>query len=340
MTVGDLRSQGAFDGLGIAADVLTAVRITGHASGRRFYRLQLRNAPRAAVLVVYPAKQQAEIDRHERTTAWLQAATVRVPRVLERGARALLVEDGGDGLLSEAWENAAIARRLYDQAATVIVKMQQYGARHPLPNPGWALDFDRLRAELEFAERYAIAGRFGASTGSADRSRHFDRLAALVAELPRVACHRDFHARNLLVVDDRVWVIDFQDLMPGPIFYDAASLIWDNYCDVESDTAAATLASLWRRNPGLIAPTSEAALPATPSGLPAAARQAFCLTGLQRSIKALGTFGYQFHEMGNRHFADYVPRTWRHVRRAALALGWHDLLAVVPDFGTAANPRA
>ena len=44
-----------------------------------------------------------------------------------------------------------------------------------------------------------------------------------------VYCHRDFHSRNLMIKDNKVVMIDFQDAGKGPWCYDLASLLYDSY---------------------------------------------------------------------------------------------------------------
>jgi N-acetylmuramate 1-kinase len=51
-------------------------------------------------------------------------------------------------------------------------------------------------------------------------------------EQPQVCVHRDYHSRNLLLLENKsVGVLDFQDAVYGPITYDAASLLRDAYID-------------------------------------------------------------------------------------------------------------
>jgi len=49
-------------------------------------------------------------------------------------------------------------------------------------------------------------------------------------EQPQVSVHRDFHARNIMVRDNKsLSIIDFQDTVTGPLTYDAVSLLKDCY---------------------------------------------------------------------------------------------------------------
>ena len=58
----------------------------------------------------------------------------------------------------------------------------------------------------------------------------FAQLIDSALEQPRVLVHRDFHSRNLMLVgDDELAVIDFQDAVVGPVTYDLVSLLRDCY---------------------------------------------------------------------------------------------------------------
>ncbi len=327
-----LESSGALADIALPWAVGSAIRLGLHASRRRFYRL----SPQAtagdlvsAVLVLYDEADADEVERYERTAAWLGDAGVRVPEIFAVSAKALLVEDGGDTFFAEDAGLDAVG--LYEQAAAIVIAIQAHGCSAVAPNPGWELDAERLRNELEFAEQHALCSWLGTAP-SAARATSFDRLATAAAALPRAVCHRDFHSRNLLIGDDQLIVLDFQDLMPGPHLYDLASLLRDDYRTVSQEGANAALAAYWDACAVEIPLASDADVPSIPEVLPPAARQSFCLTAAQRAIKALGTFGYQVTVAGNHDYAAFGPSTWGHARAALEELGWHDLVEELAAF--------
>ena len=129
----------------------------------------------------------------------------------------------------------------------------------------------------------------------------FHRLSAEIASWPRVLSHRDFHSRNLMSHEGRLWWIDFQDARMGPATYDLASLLRDSYVDLDEHFVA-ELAEEFRQRvvPGETRDTFQRRLE---------------LMSIQRNLKALGTFGYQGAVKGSRVYLPYIPRTLASARR-------------------------
>lgn len=93
----------------------------------------------------------------------------------------------------------------------------------------WLLD-KRLHLELSAPEQEML-------------QRTFDFLTQECLKQPQVPMHRDYHCRNLMVTPDgcdssilaRLAVIDYQDMVMGPLGYDVASLVFDCYTRLEDD---------------------------------------------------------------------------------------------------------
>ncbi len=330
-----LQESGAVEDLQLPWPVVAAVELQEHASTRSFYRLVggQEAMPASAVLVVYSAADGHEVKRYLSTADWMRQAGVVVPEILAVGSRSLLVQDGGDQLLAEARLEAGALRDCYVRAAQDVVSIQRYGCEVAPPNGDWALNAERLMFEMHFMEEHALQGWLGVSDGTRGREHLYERLVAAIGDLPMAVCHRDFHARNLMVDPKGLLVLDFQDVMWGPQLYDLASLVWDNYCGVPDDVQEASLMHYWSEMASADLPISGAAVvPDIPRGLPPGARQAFCLVALQRHLKALGTFGYQITRAGRAGYERYVAPTWRHARQAAVALEWDDFLSALSPF--------
>src|SRR5262249_13805391 len=124
-------------------------------------------------------------------------------------------------------------------------------------------------------------------------------LAREAAAPPRVLCHRDYHSRNLLVQEDRLRLVDFQDARLGPVAYDLASLLRDSYVDLPRDLTEALFAAFLVENNARIPSADQF-------------REQYEVVALQRNLKAIGTFGYQAAVRGKTHYLPYIAPTWRH----------------------------
>ena len=113
-------------------------------------------------------------------------------------------------------------------------------------------------------------------------------------------CHRDYHSRNLMLHDEQLYIIDFQDARMGPDTYDLVSLLRDSYVDLPEQTVSELIAYF-------LALKGD-------DGQEAAFRDRFDVMALQRNLKALGTFGYQTTARRNPVYIQYIPRTLRYVR--------------------------
>jgi hypothetical protein len=115
-----------------------------------------------------------------------------------------------------------------------------------------------------------------------------------------VLCHRDYHGQNIHVVNDALFLIDYQDLRQGPDTYDLASLLRDRgLARVLGDATELELLAYYAERAGATGDV----------------RRRYFETLLQRSIKILGTFSKQPIVRGRMHYLDFIPPTLESIRR-------------------------
>jgi hypothetical protein len=168
-----------------------------------------------------------------------------------------------------------------------------------------AFDVEKLTWELDFFLRHFVEGYRAAALTAADREALTEEWSAIAGELsaePRVLCHRDYHSRNLMLHDGRLFIIDFQDARMGPDTYDLVSLLRDSYVDI-ADRELDELIAYFLALKGCQGPSDAAEF-----------RRRFDLMAVQRNLKALGTFGYQTITRGNPVYIQYIPRTLNYAR--------------------------
>jgi aminoglycoside/choline kinase family phosphotransferase len=294
---------------GLASKSPRVVPLTGDASDRRYYRVIVPDAP-SIVLSLYSSAFEFETLSFVNVARLLEQMPAPVPTVLGHAEDlgVLALEDLGDVTLQAHLGAATAAEHAarYRQAVALIATMQKRGAELADPRYlpyGIAFDVEKLAWELDFFTRHFIEAYRGlviAPEAREELRREFRVLIEELASEPRVLCHRDYHSRNLMLHQDQLYIIDFQDARMGPDTYDLVSLLRDSYVDLPEQTVDELIAYF-------LALKGE-------TGAEAAFKRRFDLMALQRNLKALGTFGYQTTARRNPVYIQYIPRTLRYVR--------------------------
>jgi aminoglycoside/choline kinase family phosphotransferase len=236
----------------------------------------------------------------------LAAARLHVPAVhaqdLEQGF--LLIEDLGNRLyLRELDERNADA--LYGDAMDALLRMQTQMDHRDLP------PFDRevLVRGLEVMPEWFL-GRHLGHTPSCDEwdvlEAAFELIIRNAQEQPRVFVHRDYHSRNLLVVEhNNPGVIDFQGALAGPITYDLASLLRDAYIVWPRERVEGWVESYRQRlrDAGVLGADVDAER----------FLRWFDLTGMHRHVRVLGQFYRLWYRDGKPGYLADVPRVYHYV---------------------------
>ncbi len=279
------------EGEGIKSPLV--VPLTPDASTRNYFRIPWKKGK--AVAAVYPEPFDPEVHPYLDVTRLFLENRIPVPDIYAvDGQTGIIVqEDLGDRQLFRVYEAAPEEEcdEYKERAVNLIAQIQKATDKaYERQSIASRLAFDEAKLSWEldfFVEHY-----FGSLRN--ERLRHGE-AAELKAELndisaelsarPRVLCHRDFHAANLMVDDqNQLRVVDHQDARMGPVTYDLVSFLLDRRSTAPSfaELRAYRLILLEeRRLLGLEA--------LDPDEL---ARE-FRLMTIQRGLKAIGTFSYQ-----------------------------------------------
>ncbi len=123
---------------------------------------------------------------------------------------------------------------LYRDAIAALLKIQLASEPAVLPEYDEAL----LLRELNLFPEWYL-GRHLQVMPDAKQKMELERVFRKIVDKnlaqPRVFVHRDYHSRNLMVIDPNPGIIDFQDAVYGPITYDLVSLFKDAYIRWDED---------------------------------------------------------------------------------------------------------
>ena len=207
--------------------------LVNDASFRRYFRVQV-DKQSYVVMVAPPDKE--DIAAFIAIAKDFVSHGIHAPEILaynlEHGF--ILLSDLGNALYLNLL-NKENADNLYTRALAVIPKIQACKPTLNNHQPLGLFNEKFIRFELSlfvdwFLDRH-LKLRI-TPTLNTSLEKIFQVLIASALEQPRVCVHRDYHSRNLLLIDkQKVGVLDFQDALYGPIAYDAVSLLRDAYID-------------------------------------------------------------------------------------------------------------
>ena len=295
-------------GLQTPATIAASLRpASADASFRRYFRV---DTPEGQSLIVMDAPPPQEDVRPFVKVAELFSATgVSVPAVLakdtERGF--LLLSDLGSTTYLQQL-NPDTAHKLYIDAIDALILLQVQSRAGVLP----VYDRELLHRELMLFPDWYITRHLKATLSdaqSADLNRVFDVLLANNLAQAPVYVHRDYHSRNLMVMNKgNPGILDFQDAVYGPITYDLVSLLRDAYIQWDEELVLDWVIRYWER--------ARRAGPPVSHDVDAFYRD-FEFMGLQRHLKVLGIFARLYHRDGKDGYLNDMPMVMDYTRKTA-----------------------
>ncbi|KPF76466.1 aminoglycoside phosphotransferase [Blastomonas sp. AAP25] len=284
--------------------------IPGDASFRRYFRVI--EADRRAILMDAPPPEEDPrpfID----VARYLTAQGLRAPEIIAADAEAglVLLEDFGDVRMRETVDasDGETERTIYGKAIETLVHLhQRTAASVPL--------YDRAvyQREAGLLTEWYCAAR-GLDVDVAGYVRAWDQvLDAMDASAPQVTVLRDYHAENIMLLDDgKQGLLDFQDALVGDPAYDLVSLLQD----ARRDVAPALEAEMIAHYRALANPAYDF-------------DTAYHVLGAQRNAKIVGIFVRLWKRDGKPRYPLMIPRVWeameRDLKHPALApvAAWFD----------------
>ena len=270
--------------------------LAGDASFRRYARIKLNN--KTFMLMDAPPEKE-DCGPFVSIDEFFDAHGVRVPHIvakdLDQGF--LLLEDFGDVLLSTLLNDQTVDAH-YAQSFKQLIQLQSIDGTAHFP----AYTYEKLISEMELLTDWLLPSLQVQPTEeeSALIKRTFAILANAALAQPQVIVHRDFHSRNLMVLDGEQdqGVIDFQDAVIGADTYDLISITRDAYVQWNADRVYAWFKTFYDL-------------------LPASAKEGRSfeqfkqdadLMAIQRHIKILGIFVRLFERDGKSGYLKDLPR--------------------------------
>ncbi len=279
------------------------------ASFRRYFRI---DGADGQTYIVMDAPQPAEDVRpFIRIAELFTQINLTVPQVLAQDTAQgfLLLSDlGNTTYFAALQQDKQRAHPLYMEAMTALVQLQSHSQPEVLP------EYDRaflLRELMIFPEWY-IGKHLGATLTEEQNislQKVFDALLANISAQPQVYVHRDYHSRNLMVMEQgNPGILDFQGALYGPLTYDLVSLLRDAYLQWDEEMVLDWAIRYWEI-------ARRAGLPISPEF--DSFYRDFEFMGLQRHLKILGIFARLAHRDGKPAYLKDIPLVMAYVRKTA-----------------------
>lgn len=298
------------------------------ASFRRYFRITL---PDQHLIVMDAPPDKENIAQFIKVAELLRLTNVNVPTIYHQNLDDgfLVLEDFGSHSFLDKL-NADNATTLYGSALDSLLMLQTNTDINncALPHYEEAL----LQRELGIFEDWFIKQSLNIEIPAAIWNKVCNILVRSALEQPITCVHRDYHSRNLMVLQDNsVGIIDFQDAVIGPVTYDLVSLLRDCYIALPQDQIVQSTNQHYQKlkQANMIA-----------CDLPLFMRW-FDLMGMQRHLKAIGIFSRLNLRDGKSGYLKDIPRTLNYVVAQAQAypelVEFHDFLQqhVLPQYTNA-----
>lgn len=263
--------------------------VAGDASFRRYFRVESATRGKAILMDAPPPHEDPRPFLH--IAQYLNGHQFRAPEIfatdLTRGL--LLIEDFGDRRMREHLdEHPEDEAAVYRAAIDAILRLAQTPAVQ-----AQAYDMATYMREVQLLSEWYMPA-MGLSFDVQEFDQIWTEALAPLVEYQKVTVLRDYHAENIMLLDDgQQGIIDFQDALVGHPAYDLVSLLQDARRDVSPALEAEMLAYYHA---------------AAKSGVDFDAH--YALLGAQRNTKIIGIFTRLWKRDGKERYLSFLPRMW------------------------------
>ena len=300
----------------VPADIRPA---SDDASFRRYFRFSHEGS---SYIVMDAPPDRESCETFVRIDRLLAGFGLHVPGILaedhEQGF--LLLSDLGERQYLDALTDESVDR-LYGDAMEALIRLQvSHAVECSLP----PYDRQLLLNEMNLFREWYLGRHLGREL-SEDEGRALDAVYELLIDnalqQPQVCVHRDYHSRNLMLIErHNPGILDFQDAVLGPVTYDLVSLLRDCYVSWPRERVEAWALGyhdLATRS-GIIRDVPEQQF-----------LRWFDLMGVQRHLKASGIFARLNYRDGKPGYLGDIPRTLGYIVDVAGSYPELDALAVL-----------
>jgi aminoglycoside/choline kinase family phosphotransferase len=313
--------------------ILSLAALAGDASSRRYYRAKLAGpaTPSSVIIMELPSGTVLPLSSEElaifknplnelpflNVHRFLTRIGVKVPRLYDQSMdkRLLFLEDLGDLALWDRVQGLPPSEVLawYQRAIDELLVLQIRGTKEPDESCiafQQRFDFRLYMWEFDHFLEFGLEKRPGTSinqTSKEELRRVFVEIAQRLDSLVPCLSHRDYHSWNLMIHDEAVAVIDFQDALLAPPQYDLASLLNDRITDsvIQPDLEEKLVDYYVKKRLDMAREHIDRD----------EFTEMYLLSAIQRDLKVVGRFHYLDIVKGKTAYKRFIPPTVRRLKR-------------------------
>ena len=230
---------------------------------------------------------------------------VHVPKVkfYEEKRGMILLEDLGDITLEKIfWGKSPHLFTLYQQAIDELVKIHHHKRSDQLSCIASQVIFDiqKLVEEMIYCQEHLLETYCQTSFTTKVKNalnKDFIDLCSLLDQKHKYMIHRDYHARNLMIKEGRVYMIDFQDARMSLCQYDLVSLLKDAYVNIDKKIENQLIDDYILKSREFNFPTSKDEF-----------IEFYQLCGIQRCFKMCGSFASFYNIKKDEGYLKYISK--------------------------------
>lgn len=268
-------------------DAVKIMPLGADASSKQFYRAVDKTGK---TILILEETHQEDFENYIRVTDLL--SDVNVPQILAQDSQNLILA------LEDLGEHQNLSFSDYPKAIAILNQFKE------IKIEGAFFDCDYFLKQS--------AAIFQTHHSDAVRDEYRQIIKKILDQInwdQMIFTHRDFHAENLMPVEDKLYVIDFQQASLGPIGYDLGSLLQDARRDVPEDVQE----KCYAQYRDALSPEQQKILD-----------QNYDLIALMRHLRIWGIFLKLAHE-GKSQYLVHVPRVIAYIHHICKTHKLYDL---------------
>lgn len=204
-------------------------------SPRSYYRVYDIDNNQSFVLM--DAELSENLNPFVRLSHYLNDINIRAPRVVEQDTvnGFLLLEDFGDNTLTKVFENDSLRgleQKLFEKSFDILHGIYEKMSENPVKNlvPNYSLDLyvEEINIFSQYYFKYCRKKDIPKDLAQIWEDLWVSAFNSIDGLTPNTLVLRDYHVDNLMLLNNNeLGVLDFQDGLYGSVMYDYISLVED-----------------------------------------------------------------------------------------------------------------